>query len=109
MPPQNPAPYQIGDHVQYRNIFGEINSGYIRNIVTTNEIPQERYYKIVENQNDLNNLAVIARTVNYVFVEEQQQQQQQVAAVGGRRRKSRRAARKSRRSGRKAGRSTRRR
>jgi len=107
MPPQHPAPYQIGDHVQYRNIFGEMKSGYIRNIVTTNTIPQQRYYMIVENQNDLNNPAVIPFTINYVFVEEQQQQQ--VAAVGGRRRKSRRAARKSRRSGRKAGRSTRRR
>ena len=106
MPPQHPAPYQIGDYVQYRD-YGVIKYGYIRYIITTNLIPQERYYIMVPNHNDLNNPAVIGKPINYVYIEAQQQQQG--AAVGGRRRKSRRASRKSRRSGRKAARSTRRR
>lgn len=98
MPPQHPAPYGHGDHVQYSIFGGEMKSGYVKDVVTTNEIPQERYYLIVENQNDLNNPEVIPHVINYVFIEEQQQG----AAVGGRRRRSRRAARKSRRSGRKS-------
>ena len=128
-PPQQPPPYAVGDFAQYLSGGNEIKSGYIRQIYDAVVNQRDlRWYKFVDNQNDLQNPEVLPHTIDYIGVEknqdgqfiwhameapvqqqQQQQQQQQGAAVGGRRRRSRRVARKSRRSGRKSHRSTRRR